>query len=344
MTEQFSLDNEPNSADSLLGDFEKAFTDPILLASTRRSKELAASIDMSGDTFEIEAQIERHLEVLNQQSWTIHDTSGKASGTIRMYDEDRKDYREMSVSSALIHFGRFESDFDLVNNELRFDYELTLAYDPATNEILTDEIYQKIQEDDEDDGSRFVEAMVYANPDQLYIELDVIHPVRAYAWLEASYPETLRDLDNRIIRTGEGGDERSILGLKDFQIDMSKITDIRELQMYRACIFMYVNGMVSVDTDLPYAVDINGECMATDIHGTSDWREFEEIDELYSAEGLPFFSRNDEEGNPLHVYMFGLSGALHGDDIDTPSQNMLVPLKAVHSLTSTRRVKVQEEE
>ena len=344
MTEQFSLDNEPNSADSLLGDFEKAFTDPILLASTRRAKELAASIDMSGDTFDIEQQTEAHRDELNQQSWTIHDMSGKASGTIHMYDEDHKDYREVSISSAIVHFGGFESDFDQASGKVHFNYELTIAYDPEANEVLSTEILQKINENNEDNRSRFVEAVVYANPDELFIELDVLHPIRAYAWLEMSYPEILRDLDNRIIHAGAGSDERSILGLRGFEIDMSKISDIQEIQMYRACVNMYINAMISIDNQVPYEMDIDGDCMTYDIQEGNVWHKMQEEDVLYSVESLSFYTRNNEEGNPIHLYQFGLTGDLHGDDIDTPSQGVAIPLRAVQSLASSRRKKVSEEE
>ena len=340
MTEQFSFEDGTSNEKVLLSDFEKAFGDTVIQDATQEAKERAMKLDMSGSMLDIEMRTEKDVNELNNKVWHAIDTTAKITGIVStFYGSDGIASRSLSTDDVPVDFKGFVSRYDYEAGVVHYDYAFTAAYNPQKDQLLSSENINEVIENDE--MSDFVEIVISAKPEEVFVEYDVIHPVRAQAWLELSYPHTLREIDERIIYGVNTSEERSLLGLRGFSLDLSKLDDRSEIERYVGSVAQYVRGMITVDTQVPYIIDIDGECLDYAIPGTG-WAEMRETNARYSVESICLFSRNDIDNDKL--YQFAFMGILHNADVNMPSKAAFVPLDSVGSLESLRSPVIYEEE
>jgi len=330
MTEQFSPSAEFDNEAAVMDTFEKAYGDSVIQDAIRESKYRAKNFDMSGSIIEFEERIRKTIEELDEMVKHAIDQPGKLSGIVRSNEGDAG-IRKVSTSNALIEFKGFVSDHNFETQTIEFNLAFLAAYNSENDLFLTLDNIDEMTETGERDN--FTEIGMAVSPDEVFVEYYAIHPIRANAWLEITYPSIISELDGRIIYDENTAEEQSILGLKGFALDLSNLKNTDDINMCLGSINRYVNAMITVDKDVPYWIDINGECLDA-ANPEQDWAQLQETGALYTVQSLYLFAKDDAENDDL--YKFAFHGSIHHKDAMMPSRDVVAPLDSITSLASLR--------
>lgn len=90
--------------------------------------------------------------------------------------------------------------------------------------------------------------------DNSIIELAVASSERALAWVTASCPELIEDIDNRILN-GSGNEDEALISLKG--LNLSEYADLSD-SFTRNCLSTYLNSVLQIDKAVPYAAQLQG--------------------------------------------------------------------------------------
>lgn len=165
--------------------------------------------------------------------------------------------------------------------------------------------------------------------DSSSIELDSASPERARAWLSASCPELIEEVDFRALN-GYGDEADALLSLRD--LDFNRYTDLNDL-FTRNCLTVYLQSIIEVDTSAPYSAQLSGY--------------------VRKAEGLDTLYHLTADATLIYINNIGMQPSYNLDESDTgwslsafisvlgvtrtdEAQQYIIPVETLQDLRSIR--------
>ena len=312
-------------------DIEKAFEDTVVLSAAKEAKLSADFINRTNNMNE-EFIVQKKLKELNAMVAHVHGATVLISGYIQQHGDDEKNPFQY-VSETYASFGGFIQS--MRNGLLSYDYNFTVVVDD--NGVILEK--ERIDEDARN-GEEPSQTVVYAQAltDGVFLNFSKLQPVRARALLDLSYPDTMRLLDDLILYEGKGDDANALFALRAFSHTVHKgpveTHEYTKLQMN--AINTYANGMVKLDTEVPYFMNVDGYALTLPEDDPSRKITLHANNVLFSAAELFLFSPDLDKEKAENVFTFGLRGMLHSRDYEKPGKFILLPLQSVTSLQSMR--------
>jgi hypothetical protein len=331
MTEFFkSSDNQ--EAEYSFSDFQKAMEDTVVIAAAFDAKRRADNINNGNDSM-VPETIQRHLLELDQMVSHVLNGGVTVSGKMQKC-EDGDSSEFFMVSEVVGVFEGFVASYR--EDKVSFDYVLSTPINEVTGEIFTIEAIEKASDNEE--GIRYSSQRVQAIPGEVFMEFEHMHPVQARAILETAYPDTLRDLGERIIHTGDNRDELAVLGLRGFSVEADNEMFKHDNSEYIKAISCYVIGMVTIDSHVPYLLNINGGYIEVSQNEKKEFQTKTINGQLMTVNGFGLYTFPKTEDAIASDISFGFTGVLHSEDADIPSPTVLIPLDSIAQIRSLRRL------
>lgn len=145
--------------------------------------------------------------------------------------------------------------------------------------------------DSEESQGKFAGAS--GDIDNSLIELESASAERAKAWLTASCPELIEEIDFRALNAS-GGEDEALLSLSG--MDFNKYADLDDL-FTRNCLDVYLQSILEIDMSVPYAAKLDG-CA----------RKWEDLSTLYTLEA---------EAVLVQINNIGMQPSYNTDESDT---------------------------
>ena len=166
--------------------------------------------------------------------------------------------------------------------------------------------------------------------DESTVEFTIASPERAIAWLEASCPDLLADIEERLFNSTESEFD-PVLSLTS--LDFGKHAALND-EFTRNCVETYLKQMIEIDMAVPYSVRLYGLArLATDeskIQMLDVEKALVHLHSIAIRKGI-----TATEANPqwtLSAYLTPVS-----EDIKSGSSIFIVPISTMTSLQSMRK-------
>ena len=306
-----------------------------MLAAAREGERRAKGINEDKNEYE-ESDLSKHSRELDFMVSHVLGSNVLVSGKVqKARDGDESPFYTLPPFGA--EFRGFI--YCVRNGRVSFDYYLVAAVSNETDAILTlDEVRQAKEANIQLD---YTPQYIQAVPDEVHIDFPTMHPIQARAWLEITYPETLHEIDKRIILNDQGIDEEdAVLGLRGFNITLSDEEQKYGGPRYIEAMEKYLNGMVSLDHRVPYLLSVDGLYIGHAPSGYAERTHLKDEAILMSVNELGFYSFT-ETGNKIEGSIgLALKGMLYSyDSEDTPDKGeIILPLESIKSIESVRKL------
>jgi len=330
------FDTYENSDDGSFSEFQKAMEDTVVIAASNEAKRRADLINLNGsDETDEDENVSKHLDELNAMVPHVMHSEVTLAG--RMQRCIRGDDSEFFIAQETP--GQFHGFVSSRRDDLlHFDLAFAVPIETETDEVLTTERITAAAEEGE--TLEYSTQLVQAVPGEVFVEFNNMHPIRAKAILETTYPDTLRDIDDRIIHLSDTSDEDAILGLRGFSVNVDDNDTNHDNVTYIRAIVKYISGMVSIDGSVPYLLTVDGTYITADENGVQDLSATTVKGQLMTVHdfGLYSFTETDAEDDSTGELSFGLKGVWFTNDLDAPSTDVILPIESIVSFRSLRRL------
>lgn len=233
--------NLSNESSKNLNDLDAAFTDPFIA----RVLEMGRTYNkIFQETPPSPEDIASSVEDLDDEWGNIKGALIQYTGNVEVRDlEDDKKTKQVFLDGAQVVSNGFHVKFEdtLLGNTYTVRHHLLVNFKDAFGI------------DSEESQGKFAGAS--GDIDSSLIELESASAERAKAWLSASCPELIEEIDFRALNNASGGEDEALLSLRG--LDFNRYTDLNDT-FTRNCLEIYLQSILELDTAAPYAAKLDG--------------------------------------------------------------------------------------
>jgi hypothetical protein len=310
-------------------DFEKSMEDTVFLAAAREAKRREEALNGVGhDEESLRQEGGMVIHELDQMVSHVYGTEVVVSGMVQgASDGDESEYTFVQEVK-----GKFDGFYTSYRdgNKINFDAMIIAVVNQETGQFITTDTTM-----DEDES--YEAKTIQVRPLEVFMKFERMHPIRARAILQTTHPDTLEELDARIIHDGEDADDKALLGLRGLNIKEDASGGVQSTAELLDAVRFYLEGMLSVDNDMPYILSVDGNYLPINT-GKPEDVSYEKSEGVKFRLGQIIFHQMQGFGASKGDHCLALVGTVLSDTPDEPGTDILLPLESITQLRSLRRL------
>lgn len=307
--------NLSNESSKNLNDLDAAFTDPFIAHVLEMGRTYNQIFQETSPSAE---EIASAVEDLDEEWGNIKGAAIQYTGSVEVRDlEDKRQTKRVFLDGAQVVSNGFHVKFEdtPIGNTYTVRHHLLVNFKDAYGI------------DSKDSQGKFAGAS--GDIDSSFIELESASAERAKAWLSASCPELIEEIDFRALNAS-GGEDEALLSLRG--LDFNRYTDLNDT-FTRNCLEIYLQSILEVDTAAPYAAKLNGCARSAEDSTTLYTLKADAVLVKIGAIGMqPSFNVDESDTDwSLSAYI-----SLLGVDRTHEPQYYVLPVESIQELQSIR--------
>ncbi len=331
--------------DALFKLLENSSEEPLLRIATEEALELNIIFEQEGDRLIDEDEMSGLVQKLDENVVSLREKTATVTGFVYYAEPNRGVQRNGDpiisrqwVNGVPIVFNGFAIDRNLPN-EIYDDDEQDVPSLPLPSRLLKVMYHGKASLSalrDIPPGDYGDESFRNCSFElDSIIKFDEMSADRAAAFLEASYPKLIEEIDVRILQTEN--ETEAVLSLRDLTIETPELDEEENLEL-KAALGAYLNFAITYDKDVPYLLNIRGNVIVRDKNGEFKNQELDrghDSKAIYYIDALRVITHNIKGEQPkLAIYA---EVRFINDDISTQPIKLSVHIEAINTLVSIRR-------
>lgn len=329
MAEQFNVAETFDDYTTL----EKALEETVLIAAGKEAKRRAAQVNAANDDILYsDSIVDENTKELDIVVKYLLDEAVYVSGNVRDSTE--------ALDAPVSYVDRISAKFQgfVVSRD-----DFQVSYDYVFSGVVNDEgQYLSDQQirDEIERGARCERRFFRAKTDQVFMEFGAMHPMRALAILQTSYPQILEQIDEIVIGPEGRSELEKLTRLAELSIPMAGL-EADTVSTLSNAVEIYIRNVIDLDYDVPYSLVLGGGYLPLDSEKGFVVPEESGRTWLLSASKVaiqPLTYDEDSPGDkaPGNYLRPCLFGHLHGQDQFEESTYAMIPVDHIKELRSLR--------